>query len=143
MTGVDFYILDSNQTRDRLLIACRLTEKAWHNGYRTLILTESATQQKTIDDLLWTFRPGSFVPHSQDISQIHPATAVILNSTLNPQWSINLLINLQSSPVDPPENIERIIEIVDQDEQVRKDGRQRYRHYQNNGKALKTHRISI
>lgn len=142
MTCVDFYIIDSNEPLKRLLVACRLSEKAWRTGYRTFILSETTIQQKTIDDLLWTFRQGSFIPHSLDNSQIHPRTAVILGSALNPELNINLLINLKSSPADPPKNIERIIEIVDQDEQVRIDGRQRYRHYQKNGITLNTHRIS-
>lgn len=142
MSSVDFYILDSNEPRNRLLVACRLSEKAWRRGYRTFILTETTIQQNIIDDLLWTFRPGSFVPHGIDSSRNHPCVAVVLGSSLNPELNSNLLINLKVSPVDPPKDIERIIEIVDQDEQARIDGRQRYRYYQKNGKTLKIHQIS-
>ncbi len=142
MCCVDFYILESADPRDRLVMVCRLSEKAWHSGYRTFILTETTAQQKTIDDLLWTFRPGSFVPHTGDSGQIHSSTPVIIGGSLDSAVNVNLLINLKSPPVDPPAGITRIIEVIDQDEQVRLDGRQRYRYYQKNGKNVNSHHIS-
>ncbi|MGH8474970.1 MAG: DNA polymerase III subunit chi [Methylococcales bacterium] len=143
MSCVDFYILDTADSPSRLLIACRLCEKAWLGGYRTLILSETRDQQESLDNLLWTFRPGSFVPHAIESNRTHSRTPVILNDSLTARPDINLLINLQASAIDAPENIERIIEIVDQDEQVRSEGRQRYRYYQKIGKTLRSHRISL
>ena len=141
MTSVDFYILHSSEPRARLLIGCRLTEKAWHNGYKTFILTESPEQLKAIDDLLWTFRAGSFIPHACDEGLIGSEVPVGLGPKLDPEFEPNLLINLQSAPLDPPETVDRIIEIVDQDERVREEGRRRYRHYQKVGKTVRSHRI--
>lgn len=143
MRSVDFYILDSTDPVNRLKIACRLSEKAWHGGYRTFILTESTLQQKQVDDLLWTFRAGSFVPHAIFNERVHPATPVILGNSLDSGTDINLIINLSSTPVDPPENVERIIEIIDQNEKIRVEGRERYRHYQKIGKTVRSHRISV
>ncbi|MCI0654242.1 MAG: DNA polymerase III subunit chi [Methylococcaceae bacterium] len=143
MCCVDFYILDSVDPRNRLLIACRLCEKAWHSGYRILILSETKEQQDTVDNLLWTFRPGSFVPHAIESNRTHARTPVILSDSLKAERDINLLINLKTSAIDPPERIERIIEIVNQEEQVRLDGRQRYRYYQQTGKTLRSHQISV
>ncbi|MGH8558297.1 MAG: DNA polymerase III subunit chi [Methylococcales bacterium] len=143
MGYVDFYILDSVDPHNRLLIACRLCEKAWHGGYRILILSETREQQETVDNLLWTFRPGSFVPHAIENNRAHSCTPVILSDSLNTESDINLLINLKSSAIDSPESIERIIEIIDQEEQVRLDGRQRYRYYQKIGKILRSHRIPV
>jgi DNA polymerase III subunit chi len=142
MCCVDFYILESTDPRDRLLMVCRLTEKAWHSGYRTFILTESTAQQKAIDELLWTFRPGSFVPHTGEPGQMQSNTPVILGRSLDFATNANLLINLKTPPVDPPAGITRIIEVIDQDERVRQEGRQRYRYYQQNGKTVKSHHIS-
>ncbi|MCI0655328.1 MAG: DNA polymerase III subunit chi [Methylococcaceae bacterium] len=142
MCCVDFYILDSSDPENRLRMACRLTEKAWHGGYRTFILTDTPIQQKTIDDLLWTFKPGSFVPHVLVQDRGRSGAPVVLGNSPDSEMNANLLINLRSSPVDPPEGVERIIEIVDQDEQVRLDGRQRYRYYQKTGKTVRSHRIS-
>ena len=140
-SSVDFYILDSNDPRARLSIVCRLTEKAWHQGYRIFILTESEDQQKTVDDLLWTFRAGSFIPHACMNGRFPTDTPVALGSVLNSEFEPTVLINLQSTPVDPPASVERIIEIIDQDERVRTDGRSRYRHYQKIGKTVRSHRI--
>ena len=143
MCTVDFYILESSDPQTRLQLVCRLSEKAWHGGYKTFILTESPNQQKIIDDLLWTFRPGSFVPHGTEHERLHAKTPVVLGDSLNSEMKFNLLINLQSSPLDSPHGVERIIEVVDQNEQVRRGGRQRYRHYQESGKKVGSHRVSV
>jgi len=63
MTQVDFYILSDETGTARALLACRLTEKAWKQGHRVYINTASPQQLADLDDLLWTFRAGSFIPH--------------------------------------------------------------------------------
>jgi DNA polymerase III subunit chi len=143
MSCVDFYILDSTEPKSRLLVACRLSEKAWHSGFRTFILTENPGQRQILDDLLWTFRPGSFLTHAIDRDDNPKYEAVTLGDGPIPASAFNLVINLKSAPVDPPASIERIIEIIDQDEPTRAAGRQRYRHYQKMGKTVRNHRISI
>ncbi|MCS5566203.1 MAG: DNA polymerase III subunit chi [Methylococcales bacterium] len=142
MPAIDFYLLDSADRRIRLTIACRLAEKALHKGYRPLMLSESPAQQSTLDDLLWTFRTGSFVPHTTD-TESHPAAAEVrLGLNMTSVADIDLVINLQPSVPNFPQNIERIIEIVDQTEETRLPGRKRYRIYQQNGMPIKTHKIS-
>ena len=143
MSRVDFYIVESTDPRSRLLIACRLCEKAWLGGFRTFVLTDTSAQQKQIDDLLWTFRPGSFVPHATEHDPAHADVPVIVGNSLNPERSSNLLVNLKSTTVDPLPSVERIIEIVDRDTRVREEGRKRFRHYRENGHSVKSHRISL
>ncbi len=142
MPAIDFYLVDSADRRIRLTIACRLAEKALRKGYRPLMLSESPSQQSTLDDLLWTFRAGSFVPHTTDTASRHAVAEVRLGLNMACMTDIDLLINLQPSVPDFPQNIERIIEIVDQTEETRLSGRKRYRTYQKNGMPVKTHKIS-
>ena len=122
MPAVDFYLLDSADRRIRLTIACRLAEKALHQGYRPFMLSESPAQQSTLDDLLWTFRAGSFVPHTTDTRPHRAAAEVRLGLNMASVADIDLLINLQPSVPDVSLNIERIIEIVDQTEETRLSG---------------------
>ncbi|MGR9012177.1 MAG: DNA polymerase III subunit chi [Gammaproteobacteria bacterium] len=63
MAEVSFYILPTESLEDRYLFACKLIEKAYRSGSYCYVLTDSAEQSRLIDDLLWTFRAGSFIPH--------------------------------------------------------------------------------
>ncbi|TAK61689.1 DNA polymerase III subunit chi [Methylobacter sp.] len=63
MAEVSFYILPSESLHDRHLFACKLIEKAYRSGSFCYVLTDNAEQSQAIDDLLWTFRAGSFIPH--------------------------------------------------------------------------------
>ena len=63
MPEVSFYILPSESQEERYLFACKLIEKAYRSGHFCYVLTDDAEQSQILDDLLWTFRAGSFIPH--------------------------------------------------------------------------------
>ena len=65
MTQVDFYILGSDSDDARLKLACRIAEKAMKLDNHVYIHVETPAQGQQLDDLLWTFSQGSFVPHRQ------------------------------------------------------------------------------
>ena len=84
MTQVDFYILNDRQPRTAALFTCRLTEKAFKKGHKVFINTGSEQQLRQVDDLLWTFRAGSFLPHavySDDAVTDHP---ILLGHNIEP-----------------------------------------------------------
>ena len=64
MTRIDFYILADSAQRSRALFVCRLAEKAYRMKHPIYIHTESEQQSALMDDLLWTFSQGSFLPHA-------------------------------------------------------------------------------
>jgi len=145
MTDVSFYVLDTNQPRDRYTIACKITEKAYKLGQQVFILTESAEQTRTVDTLLWSFRQGSFVPHVVVDSSAEPAAGQLPNTVLigtgTQACEATVLINLTDHIPDNPDMFERIVEIIDQDKQVKQAGRQRYKTYQSRQFELKTHHL--
>jgi len=63
MGRVDFYILEQADAQARLKLACRLAEKAWSQSQRVLLLTSGDADAQALDEMLWTFRDRSFVPH--------------------------------------------------------------------------------
>ena len=95
-----------------------------------------------LDNLLWTFRAGSFIPHQLYTGEIHDFTKVILIGSLDaPEHWQKTIMNLSSQH---PKNVglaERIIEILDNSEEAKELGRNRYRHYQQSGAAITTHKI--
>ena len=64
MTRVDFYVLPDTADGARLEFACRIAEKAYTQAHRVYVHAASAAEAARLDELLWTFRDTSFVPHA-------------------------------------------------------------------------------
>jgi DNA polymerase-3 subunit chi len=143
MARVDFYLLASCQAQICEQFACKLTEKVYRLGQQVYIHVEDQRQAQIMDDLLWTFRQGSFIPHGLVGTGDSIASPVLIGHEDKPEIEMNLLINL--SPEIPQffSHFQRIAEIIDQDEIKRHLGRERYRYYRDKGCLLKTHEISL
>ncbi len=140
MTRVDFYIL--GDTGGRELLACRLAEKAYHAGHRVGILAQDPEQARDLDDLLWSFRQGSFVPHElhgSDASE-EPAPVTIVWAG-GPAATCEVLINLDARLPPDPRDYQRVVEIVDQDPEVLAASRARFRAYREDGLEPQSHRL--
>ncbi|GAB4270363.1 MAG: DNA polymerase III subunit chi [Methylomicrobium sp.] len=142
MPDIGFYVLASRSERERLLFVCKLAEKAYRSGSYSYILTESPRQSAALDDLLWTFRPGSFVPH-----QIYDGDApendkilLIGNRDAPARWR-HVLINLSPKGPDDYAGFDRILEILDDSEETKTPGRIRYQQYRQSGFSVATHKI--
>jgi DNA polymerase-3 subunit chi len=141
MAEVSFYILPSESTQERYLFACKLIEKAYRSGHFCYVLTDSAEQSQKIDDLLWTFRAGSFIPHQIFTGEIPKFKKIILIGSLNaPENWQKTLFNLSSHYPDIGSQTERILEILDNSETSKAAGRERYRQYQQSGMTVTTHK---
>ncbi len=142
MPEVTFYILPSHSQQERQAFACKLIEKIYRSGHCCFVLTDSKQQSRKMDDHLWTFRPGSFVPHQIYHSVIpqHKQTVLIGTEPVPEQW-LNVIVNLSSAHPQQIENCERILEILDNSEDTKQMGRHRYRYYQQNGLEISTHKM--
>ena len=139
---IDFYVLDQASPDARLHFACRLVEKAMKLKHRVHALTADEPQARTLDELLWTFRDESFVPHA--IGQREGDAAVPVTIGFDPADapdSSEVLINL--CPVVPAcfDGFQRVVEIIDASEDSRREGRERFKFYRDNGFDPQTHRI--
>jgi len=140
MTDVDFYILDNDKPQGRELMACRLAEKIYKLGRNVHIHTASANDSEKIDALLWTFRDGSFVPHSVAGQIADEETPVIISHDDEPQQHSDVLINLAADVPLFFSRFERVTEIIGQQDKIA--GRERFRFYRDRGYPLKSHTIS-
>ena len=142
MTQVDFYILNSTATQPRLLTACRLAEKAYGADAQVFIYTGGSEACEAMDDLLWTFKQGSFLPHERLHEPLPDAIAPILLGHDEPPADVHdVLINLVLTVPPFFSRFNRILEIVDSDAAHLRAGRQRWRFYQDRGYPLSNHRI--
>jgi DNA polymerase-3 subunit chi len=140
MSQVDFYVLSQGGEQERQLFACRLAEKAYRLEHSVHIRAASRAEAARLDDLLWTFRDGSFVPHSL-VGSKAPAAPVSIGAPEDPEQPRDLLINLAD---DLPANtgaFPRIAELVSSDEDSRQRSRQRFAAYREQGHDLSTHQL--
>jgi DNA polymerase III subunit chi len=140
---VDFYILKSAASKQRLAFACRLTEKAYLRDLSIVIVNETPADAKMLDEMLWTFNERSFVPHklSVDEASFDPKTPVHLVLESTPAPAADLLINLGLRLPAQVQRYARIAEIVDADDERRRLGRERFKAYRDLNMAPETHQI--
>lgn len=165
MPRIDFYILPEQAPNGRPALACRLTEKAYGQNHKVYIQAASAEQARLLDDLLWTFRQGSFIPHAlcppddTDLPPVligwedSPALAARLfrasSPTINPDnqpaadelVAGTVLINLSPDVPAAFERFERVAELVDQEPQTLAKSRERFRYYREHGYTPASHKL--
>lgn len=138
---VDFHILKQNQDHC-LLYLSRLVEKAYLAGHCLHIAVPSNDMAMHIDNLLWTFKDTSFLPHHILENNPSPVRIVISTSKTLPEKT-DVLINLNPHILEDFRRCARIIELVFSDESVQIAGRQKYRQYQTFGCTLQTFHINL
>lgn len=142
LAEVSFYVLASQSQHERQDFACKLIEKAYRSGCFCYVLTDSAEQAKQVDQLLWTFRAGSFIPH-----QIYTGTlpeyknTILIGSEPIPDGWQAVVVNLSTLYPPTQSPTERILEILDGSEASKQAGRERYRYYQQAGLNITTHKM--
>lgn len=141
MTRIDFYILGDAAGDGQSLFTCRLAEKVTRQGHQVFINTGSALQLQQLDDLLWTFRPGSFLPHAIYEGAGTTPAPVLLGHATEPADCHDVLVNLAAEVPPYFGRFQRVAELVAGDEAQRGAARRRYRYYQDRGYTLKTHTL--
>ena len=138
---VDFYILPDQKPAGRLQLACRLTEKAYNLGHSVYIHAPEQGQAQQLDDLLWTFKQNSFVPHALYPSPPDETAPVRIGCGKESAWQADILINLAAEIPDFYQQFLRVVELVDQNEDVLRSSRQRFKHYREQGLTPETHKL--
>ncbi len=137
MTRIDFYQIDSSEPA--LVFTCRLIDKIYSRGHRIHIHTSDAGQSEELDDLLWSFRPERFIPHSlcdTACSESEAADTVKISHMAEPDHQ-EILINISGSVPDFFSRFDRVAEVVPLDENSRKTARNNYRFYKDRGYPLR------
>lgn len=144
MTQIDFYILPGDSADARLHLACRIADKALQQSSHIFINADSPAESAHLDQLLWTFSQGSFVPHrviGAAPAEPYPEPVLIGcgSSPTGEEWEV--LINLAGAVPEFFSRYHRVAELVDGNEQRREQGRERFRFYRDRGYELITHQM--
>jgi len=143
MTQVDFYILTNPTFQGCEQLACRLAEKAYLKGHYLYLHTEDEHQARQVDDLLWTFRDGSFVPHALMEQAGGAPQQVLIGHSTEPPLEQDVLINLTNDVPLFFSRFLRVAEIVGGEEQQKQQARERFKFYRDRGYPLNTYNIEL
>lgn len=137
-----FYLINTDLTsRKRELFLCYVVEKAYSLGNNVYIFTKSDEETKQIDDLLWTFRQDSFIPHECYSTFNKDISPVLIGNILPIEVSTKVLINYTKSIPEYLDRYEVIVELVDQQQDILNGARIRFRQYCKFGLNPKIYRI--
>ena len=142
MARIDFYVLKQQGEHNRHTFACRLAEKAYRLKNTVHIHADNPADAKRIDELLWTFREGSFVPHHViGATSDDRESAVTIGSGEQAVAARDLLINLSADVPTFVESFPRVAELVTSDDECKQQSRKRFTLYRENGHTLETHNV--
>jgi DNA polymerase III subunit chi len=136
MTRVDFYVSSDDGARAAPLLACRLAEKAWKLGHKVYVHAPDPAAAQQLDELMWTFRDVSFVPHS-----LTDDAPVRIGHGGPPEGFNELLVNLASDVPPFAERFDRVAEIVAGVAEAEQRARARFKHYRDRGHEPETHQV--
>ncbi len=141
MPRIDFYVLPDRRETGRAQLACRLANKAYRLGHTVYIYTLSEAQASAMDDLLWTFRQDSFVPHERFPLVGEEGSPVLIGIAPPTDVDAQVLINLSDRLPENFERYERVAELVDAHPEILAQSRSRFRQYREQGYTPETHKL--
>jgi DNA polymerase-3 subunit chi len=133
VTKIDFY----TGTDDKLRTACLLSHKAMQNGLRVLLHTPDQATTDMLDQLLWQHPAAAFIPHCLSSNQAAAEMPVIIGHQPEPFPHSEVLISLHTSCLPFFSRFERVIEIVSQDAEDSRLGRERFGFYRERGYEMR------
>lgn len=142
MTQVDFYIAPDTRPEARERLCCRLAEKAYRAGQRVYIHAATNAQAMRLDELLWTWRDGSFLPHALHPTGEGDPSPILIGHRPEAPAENQVLINLADEPPPFSDRFNRLLEPVAGSEEERAGARRRYRSYRQRGYTLNNHELS-
>ena len=137
MTLVGFYVVQTSDSGQRLRVAARLADKAFQRGHRVFINATDEAQATELNELLWSFRPASFLPHGLH-GQEHSET-IAIGWGQEPNNHNDLLINLQLEIPSFFSRFARVAEVVTQEPDSLAALRKSWTFYKERGYQLEKH----
>lgn len=135
MTQVSFYLFEKS-TEPQAHSACRLARKILKQAAKLWWYCPDAALQTVLDDTLWGFDDTSFIPHG-----IHDADGQVCISAALPTEGAWIVFNFSSTAISIQDTFQHIIEIIENKEQTKIIGREKFKHYRQLGISPRTFKL--
>lgn len=139
---VDFYLLASENSEACWPLACRLVEKAYLRGHRLYIHCQNQQQAELLDELLWTFKDDSFIPHNLQGEGPEPPPPIQIGYANEPRGFEDILLNLADEVPSFYQKFQRVMELVVNNPSAKDKSREHYRLYRTQQWQIHTHQIA-
>lgn len=142
MPRVDFYLIaTSDDSKDSIShFACRLAEKAYKQHHRLYLHCRDLPHSHQLDNLLWTYKDESFIPHHLVGEGPNAAPPIQVGYNKLPSHR-EILLNLSEDVPGCYHEFQRIIEIVLDTPEHREKSREHFRFYREKGCTLNSHDV--
>ena len=141
MTRVGFYVVQTTDQGQRLHVAARLADKAFAAGHKIYINAPTQVLARELDQLLWSFRPCSFLPHGLEGEEHSEGIAIGWGQ--EPKTHNDLLINLNLEIPKFFSRFNRVAEVVTQDPTSLAALRKSWAFYKERGYQLEKHDLAV
>lgn len=135
MANISFYLFETSQER-QANSACRLARKLIKKQPKLWWLCEDTTLQRELDEQLWQFDPQSFIPHG--IDQVDAPVCISAQLPTQSDWFV---FNFNTAPLAQADQFSHIIEIVENNETSKQQGREKFKFYRQMGIVPRTFKI--
>lgn len=134
MGAIRFY----HMTRDPLeAVLPRLVEKAYAQGHRILIRSPARDRVQQLDQLLWTYRDDSFLPHGAVGAGMPEEQPIWITDAPENANNARLLIATDGAGIEPVDGFEMVCLLFDgRDAEAVTAARGQWRNLQKAGHSL-------
>lgn len=138
----DFYLLENEQP-SKWHVACRLLEKAYLKRHSVFVFCDNQKDAEHLDELLWTFKEDSFIPHNLMGEGPIPPPPIQIGYSTEPRGFDDILLNMAADIPAFAGKFKRIMEIIAPDTASKELGRAHYKAYRNQQVELFTHQLAL
>jgi DNA polymerase-3 subunit chi len=134
LTRVEFIKLNRPE---RARILCDLSEEYYTAGQRVVVMVRDDNQGVTLDQFMWTWKKGSFLPHVYQSGSVecHDEPVVIVAEEENPNGAEVLLLGVPCT-LEFIRHFRHVIDFAETFDDARlAESRERFRNYREHGFA--------
>lgn len=138
MAEVDFYVLQGEAAPEPQQFACRLLDTVYRRGLEVHVHVSGPQAARDLDDRLWSFSAGAFVPHRVVGSAGRAPVWIGWEAPAQPG---EVLLNLSEEVPLFFSGFRRVLELVPAHGDGLRRARERYRFYRERGYPLRQHKL--
>ena len=131
--SVNFYCLKIAKPNGKRHLACHLANTAYRKGHNVYVNAENSEDCMIMNQLLWTFSPNSYVPHSilreGEIPNLEKFP-VVVGCANPPEIFDDVLISLQVEIPDYAKQFKRVVEPINGKPSESKNFESKYQEYE-------------
>lgn len=135
MAKVSFYLFEKSPER-QVDSACRLCRKILRKSAKIWLYCPDTALQQQLDTQLWCFDPSSFLAHG--IDQVDAPICISANLPTSNEW---IVFNFNTQALEQLTQFSHIIEIIENDENAKQMGREKFKTYRRLGITPQTFKL--